>query len=149
MSALYKPQDQEDLIKALIDTKIAELETALPKSANKEKTINELVPITVVSLYVLIPRMKDISFKAEKESRFIYTDMSEKLIPGSDKRHPVKFKTGKCMIVPYIEIPLAAKTNGTSNWGPITILDSVIIGHQLHTRNCHRGLSRKCCRRTG
>lgn len=75
-----------------------------------------------ILLLYIIPQIKDFSFKDEEEWRSIYFSSNS----------PVKFKTGKSMLVPYFEVPLAKERNAKGKWGPIKILDSVIVGPTPH-----------------
>ncbi|MGD0883756.1 MAG: DUF2971 domain-containing protein [Thermodesulfovibrionales bacterium] len=67
----------------------------------------------------LLPRLKDKVFKDEKECRFVMAlselDVSE-----------ISFREGKSMVIPYVKVPLAAKTD------PIKIIKKIIVGPTPH-----------------
>jgi hypothetical protein len=127
---IYEKYNQEDKIKTIIDKWLVKLETEFGSSENKEDTVEKLMMEAIIVLLHVIPQIKDIAFKDEKEWRFIYIKTNG----------PVKFKTGKSMLVPYLEVPLAEEKNADGKWGPIKILDSVIVGPTPHGKLSKRSV---------
>ena len=123
---VYEKKEQKKKMDKLIEHSLADFRTAFNKrnKADEETTGERISWFKAFRKFKgLLPILKHEAFKDEKEWRFV-KELSEKdLFSGKSS---LEFREGRYMIIPFLNIPLAKKSE------PIIMLKSIIVGPTSH-----------------
>lgn len=128
---IYKPDDQFDLARRVIDITYEHYKKSEISSDNMEKMSNFIMNVSISFLEIMI-LFKHFSFAEEKEWRIV------KVFFGETPDNLISFRAGHCKIIPYLNLYM----NGTDN---IKIYEA-IIGPMLNkeiTENAIKMLMKK------
>ena len=123
---IYETGEQEQEIKKIMERVIDDLKVVFDnfdKPEDQGKAIKKLERKAVLDFWGLMPILKDKAFEDENEWRFI----------SAGNKLPAKFREGKSMFVPYVEIPLASADAALMESSePINIIKRILVGPTPH-----------------
>ncbi|MFC1532893.1 DUF2971 domain-containing protein [Thermodesulfobacteriota bacterium] len=124
VQCIYEVQDQERIVKQLID----ELFSTLKKIGyeKEDKIFDEIIEF-YLAFHLIAPRLKDKSFKEEKEWRFCFSF----IVKPAEKK--ILYREGKSFIIPYDSVPIADSNNEIP-------IDRIIISPTPHKELSHNSL---------
>lgn len=130
---LYERDEQRALMNDLLERMLisfarekATIDTSKFHPTQKYLGFMERFRGDILQVFALI---KNPAFREEREWRIISKYYAKYTVPE------VKFREGACMLVPYIEIPIADKAN------PELLFERVILGPTEHNNLSHSALS--------
>lgn len=118
IECIYDTMEQEAKIKDFIDELIKDLKVKALELDDIKKAKNDVFTEYWNKFIKIAVQYKNESFEGEREWRIVSP-------PLSTERAPIKFRVGKTMIIPYIEILLSKESESYP-------LDKVIIGPTPH-----------------